>query len=182
MLSSTQEKRASAIIIQALGDNPSTAIEDSETSKNAWQKHQDRYDGKTIMNKLGVLNILLKSTQRRGEDIGNYVENLESYVLRQSKTGSDTEEQMRNANLLFSTSVIMGYASTSTSINILQEGEMTWYYGTTTLSEEYKRLTRTKDASSEPQEMDHRTLAAIHGSRDVGIKTQSKNGQAPISC
>lgn len=52
--------------ISALGDIPLRAVQSCSSFKNAWDKLQTRYAGKTLINKLGVFNGLLNFKFMRG--------------------------------------------------------------------------------------------------------------------
>lgn len=55
-------KKALFKIIFALGDNPLRSIQEYETANEAWNKLQQRYAGKTVINKLRLLNNMLNKT------------------------------------------------------------------------------------------------------------------------
>lgn len=51
--------KALSIVISGLRDNPLRTIYDCETAPSAWTKRHDRYPGKSIVDKLSVLDNLL---------------------------------------------------------------------------------------------------------------------------
>lgn len=54
----TNEKSLS-VIVPALGDKPLRAVQDCETAREIWGRLQEQNAGKTLLNKLEILNNLL---------------------------------------------------------------------------------------------------------------------------
>lgn len=66
-----------SIILPALGDNPLRAVLHCTTAKEAWDKLQDRYVGKKLVNKLGVLPGLMSLKLRKNDQTGDHMARME---------------------------------------------------------------------------------------------------------
>lgn len=60
--------------MSALGDNSLKAIQECRIAKPAWDIFQCKYASKNLINKLGVLNNLLKMKLISSEDVGDLIE------------------------------------------------------------------------------------------------------------
>lgn len=162
-------ERALSIIISALGDNPLRAIQHCESAKEAWDKLESRYAGRTIMNKLGSLNTLLSMNLGTDTEMGDHVSLMESQFARLASMGSMIDEEMRVAILLTSIGNRPEYAPMMASINTLQDSVTTWNYVTVLLIEESKWIKKNGQ---------HRTVneALGHGTRAASIQRE------PVRC
>lgn len=75
---SEKTEKALLVITLALGDNPLRSIEECQTAKEAWKNLQQRYAGKTMINKLGLLNNFLNKNFTQGTNMGDLTAKLES--------------------------------------------------------------------------------------------------------
>lgn len=65
--------KALSIIVRALGDNPLRGVQACESAKDLWERLSERYAGKMVVNKLGLLKNLVNTRLKRGENIGDHI-------------------------------------------------------------------------------------------------------------
>lgn len=70
---SNVNEQAIAFVIMRLGNNPLRSIQECETAMEVWEKLQVKYAGKTIINKISILNSLLNTKFQRCADTGNHI-------------------------------------------------------------------------------------------------------------
>lgn len=73
---------ALSMIIYALGDSLLRAVHNCSTAKEAWHKLHDRSAGKTLVNKLCVLNGLLNIKLRKDDRMGDHFARMEIMFSR----------------------------------------------------------------------------------------------------
>lgn len=71
-------EKALSMIISALKDNQLRSIQECETVKETWNKLQQRYTRKPIVNKLELLNNMLSTRFKQGTNIGDHVNKVKS--------------------------------------------------------------------------------------------------------
>lgn len=81
---SEMNENALSVIVYALGDNPLRALKGCELTKELLENTQERYAGKTVINKTTLLQNFFNMTHESLENMGDYVAILKSQFARLS--------------------------------------------------------------------------------------------------
>lgn len=68
-----------SIIVPVPEENPLRVVQETEKSKNVWDKLDERYNGETVIEKLTVLQNLLNRKHIKNRSMGYHIAMLESY-------------------------------------------------------------------------------------------------------
>lgn len=80
-----------SMIISALGDNHARENQECPTAKEAWNKLQHRYAGKSMMNKLALLDNVLNNRFGQVFNMGDHIAMTESQFFCLPYTGTTME-------------------------------------------------------------------------------------------
>lgn len=133
-------ERELAVIESTLGDNPFRAIQDCETAIVAWERHQSWDAGKSMINRLMVLNIFPNIRLRSNNEMVDHVTQLKSQLLRLAAMGSVIEERMKIAVLLSALNNQRERSPTIGSVHMIQHEMATWSYVINIFLERNRRL------------------------------------------
>lgn len=87
--------KAFPIVIVSFGNNPLRTIQNCRTAMGTWRSLKQRYDRKTLMHKLGLLNNLLNTRYQNEEDIADHIAKIESQFAQLSPMGFAREKSIK---------------------------------------------------------------------------------------
>lgn len=131
-----KQKKARALIVNALGDSPLRAIQSCITPDEMWKKLIERYASSATSNKISVMTSLMNSRYDGKNEIAEHISQMESMFNRLRAMGSSVEENMKVAILLVSVGGQTDLKSTISAIKTMDTERVTWDYVTGRLVEE----------------------------------------------
>lgn len=78
------------------------------TAKDAWKKLQVQYAGKTVINKHGLLNILLNIKRNKEYKVGGHIATIKTMISRMAAMDDQVSDSIEVAILVSSFSKLSG--------------------------------------------------------------------------
>lgn len=134
-----RRNKASALIIVSLEDKPLKVVQKfSKYPQKMWERLEARYAAKKISNKLSILHEIFSKTYTAGDDLSDFIRDLETSFSKLENAGQTLTELLQVSVLLTSLKECEEFQATVAAIRTMEETNATWESVTTRLIDEYK--------------------------------------------
>lgn len=114
------------ILIPSFGDNPLLAVQSCELAKDIWDIPQERYEGKTVINKFSLLSNILKMRYWSEQSMAEHVSVLESHLTQLASMETEFDDFTKFAIIISNLEDQSEFEALITLVVMMKGGVQTW--------------------------------------------------------